>query len=257
MGSVAGALLVGVVGVSGVVVAQQRPSPRAETLNVICRSAWGAKAAKPGLVAHKVSRATVHHTGVKFRRNAKAPRALRSFQRWHQRHPRKPLPDIAYHYLIDLDGNLYEGRAPAFRGDTHTSYDPSGHLLVCLLGNFEKQEPTREQVQALVGVLSAAVSKHGIRTVDISGHRNHAKTACPGRNLHDLIARGRVRQLVDERIKSGPVELRVVCGRPARTAVRIIEKGKKVPKAVLAGARAPESARVPPAPATSSRRGER
>ena len=47
------------------------------------------------------------------------------------------------HLVIGVDGTLYEGRDPAYRGDTGTSYDTTGHFLVVLEGNFEVERPTQ------------------------------------------------------------------------------------------------------------------
>jgi hypothetical protein len=40
---------------------------------------------------------------------------------------------------VDRNGNIYELRDPEVVGDTATSYDPAGHLLVRCEGNFDKK----------------------------------------------------------------------------------------------------------------------
>ena len=41
----------------------------------------------------------------------------------------------------------------AYAGDTATSYDPHGHLLVVLEGDFNLEDPTAAQLDSLVRVL--------------------------------------------------------------------------------------------------------
>ena len=125
----------------------------------ICRSSWGGKPATGPYVPHEISQITLHHSAVVLRDNRKAPAQLRSFQADHQA---RGWPDIAYHLLIDRRGNLYQGRPAWAVGDTNTSYDPSGHLLVLALGNFQVQEISAAQLNMTVNVLAWACTRYGI-----------------------------------------------------------------------------------------------
>ena len=64
----------------------------------------------------------LRHTAAALATVAQAPGRLRSHQRFHQE---QGWPDIAYHYGIDLAGNVYELRDPRLAGDTFTDYDPT------------------------------------------------------------------------------------------------------------------------------------
>jgi len=156
-------------------------------LEVVCRDAWGARRPTREYVRHKIRKLTVHHQGVVFEDNSRAPRRLLSMQRYHQG-PDKNFADIAYHYVIDLEGNIFEGRPTWAAGETETDYDPTGHLLVCLLGNFEEQTPTTKQIDVLVSLLAWASKEFEVPITSIEGHRDHAHTLCPGKNLHRLIS---------------------------------------------------------------------
>jgi hypothetical protein len=193
-----------------------------EQIDVLCRDGWKARPARPGLVMHQIDRLTVHHSGTIFRDNRRAPGTVRRFQAYHQG---KGYADIAYHYVIDAAGNIYQGRDPAFKGDTPTDYDPSGHLLICLAGNFEVQEPSSSQMDALVALLAWASAQYQVPTDRIAGHRDHAHTLCPGRRLHERLLSGEIRRKVDERLRTGPVQVHLLCGEPAQERVRRIEAG--------------------------------
>src|SRR5690242_9152166 len=91
---------------------------------VLCRDAWGAKPPRPGGTPNTPSRLTVHHTEVVLGDNANAPERLRQHQRYHQ--DTQGWIDIAYHYSVDRNGNIYQLRDPRLVGDTATSYDPTG-----------------------------------------------------------------------------------------------------------------------------------
>lgn len=150
------------------------------------RSAWGAE---PPLIArmteHTIEALTVHHGGDQLA--VVGPPRYRSWQSWHQE---RGWGDLAYHYIIGVDGTVYEGRDTRYAGDTGTNYDPAGHFLVVVEGNFEIDEPTQAQLDALVRVLAWASQTFGVSPSEISAHRDHAATACPGGNLYPYVASG-------------------------------------------------------------------
>jgi len=162
-------------------------------------------------VPHTIDRVTIHHTATAQLRGAKARKAIRRFQQFHQHHPRQPLPDIAYHYLIDAKGIVYAGRDPQMRGDTHTDYDPAGHLLIALLGNFERNQPTVQQRKALARLLAWSLAAYRLAPSAIALHSDHAQTACPGKHLAAWVASGQLIADVEVMQKWGGVALVPKC----------------------------------------------
>ena len=51
----------------------------------ICRAAWGADPASGPFLRHTIERLTVHHSGVEFRDNRRAPATVRAIQADHGR----------------------------------------------------------------------------------------------------------------------------------------------------------------------------
>jgi len=190
------------------------------TVSRICRSSWGARASTSAYVPHQISRITLHHSAVLLRDNRKAPAQLRAFQAEHQS---KGWPDIAYHLLIDRHGNVYHGRPLWAAGDTNTSYNPRGHLLVLALGNFQLQEIYSAQLNATLNVLAWACTRYGIKPRAIRGHRAYANTACPGAKFQRYITDGTVRRHVAARL--GEVTMRSLCGDAGQRRVRQIANG--------------------------------
>jgi hypothetical protein len=120
--------------------------------------------------------------------------------------------DIDYHFLVDRRGNVFEGRKVRFRGDTATEYDPSGHFLVCCLGDYEgvsgsPQEPTRRELRSVALLFSWASQRWDIPASRLGGHRDYAATTCPGDELYDVIRDGSLRRRIRRITTTREVEL--------------------------------------------------
>jgi hypothetical protein len=191
------------------------------TVDIICRRAWGAKRPRGDFRRHRIRRITVHHSGVVLRDNRSAPQRFRDHQAAHQG---RGWPDIAYHILIDRNGNVYEGRPRWAVGDTATNYDPAGHLLVMCEGHFGRQRPPEAQVAALVDVLAWGVKRYGVGLRTIRGHLDFADTACPGRSLYRRLPS--IRRRVRKRLDAGGSALDRLCGPEGRAWVEAIEAGE-------------------------------
>ncbi len=158
------------------------PAPSvSKMIDVIGREGWGARPPAGLFHPHRLQRMTVHHSASWAAGPASAPERIRGYQRLHQ--GQRGWADIAYHFLIDPGGNVYEGRPVFVRGDTATSYDPEGHFLVCLDGDFDRQSPTSEQVGSLIDVLAWASLTYRLQPAEITGHGDWANTSCPGRQV--------------------------------------------------------------------------
>lgn len=192
-------------------------------LEIICREAWGAAPIQSPLIDHQIERLTVHHTAVVMGSNTKAPGRIRSYQGYHQD---SGWPDVAYHYLIDAHGHIYEGRPVTARGDTFTEYDPTGHFLVCCDGHFDQQSIPAAQLASLADVLAWASVSFGVHPSTIAGHREYAATTCPGSELAKLVADQTVQSLVEQRIAGGASTLSLLCGRAGFDRVAAIEAGR-------------------------------
>ena len=74
-------------------------------------------------------------------------------------------------------------------GDTNTEYDPRGHVLVMLMGNFEVQHPTPEQWNSAVRITAQLRQKLALGLDRIGTHRDHStQTVCPGAHLFARLA---------------------------------------------------------------------
>ncbi len=191
-------------------VAMQGGSPRPAMIE---RSEWGAAAPVLAMRAHQPTRITIHHTGTPQRPDLSTAQKLRNLQLFSQREDKlaggrtKPAwGDVPYHYYIGVDGKIAVGRDDRFAGDTNTTYDPAGHLLVVVEGNFEVETVNDAQWKALEAVVWWLAERNHVPAVDIQSHKDFAQTDCPGADLYRRLDELRWRVLVrrlDSR-KSGP-----------------------------------------------------
>jgi hypothetical protein len=141
-------------------------------------------------VPHEIRSLVLHHSGdaEPLRPDDDVVGKLRRLQSWSRTD--RNWWDLPYHYLVDLDGRIYEGRDHHFAGDTNTRYDPRGHLLISVMGNYNLQEPTRAQVDALSRFFAWAMSELEVPADSIRGHADVADTSCPGEGLRRYLRDG-------------------------------------------------------------------
>jgi len=103
-------------------------------------------------------------------------------RRWHMQD--RGWKDIGYHFLIDRDGTLVEGR-PLDQVGAHTQGHNSGTIGVSLFGGFGSAATdkfsdhfTPEQDKALRALIAKLCDTYKITKV--SGHNEYASKACPG-----------------------------------------------------------------------------
>lgn len=192
----------------------------AATVEVLCRDAVGLAAAAPGGRPHRLRQLTLHHSALPLVDARRAPAQLRRHQRFHLD---QGWSDIAYHFAVDLRGNVYELRDPGLAGDTFTAYDPAGHLGVVCEGDFDQQRPTDAMLEAAALLLAHAATEYGMDPGSLSGHREHTLTRCPGDHLA-----ARLPELRDAAIElaADAVQRRDVCGAAGRARVERIAQGR-------------------------------
>jgi hypothetical protein len=168
--------------------------PRVEKpANFVSAEEWGSK---PDAIGderrHTPKFVTLHHAGVLWTTDRDPVEFVRNMQAWGKRRPQieQPprntyWPDLPYHFMIAPDGRIFEGRPVEFQPESNTKYDLDGHIGVELMGNFEQQRPSQEQVESAVALVAWLVDQHDIAVNDISTHQRVAKgqTTCPGRDF--------------------------------------------------------------------------
>jgi N-acetylmuramoyl-L-alanine amidase-like protein len=152
-------------------------------------------------VPQRITSITLHHEGSPepLRPEDNPIAKLRGLQSWGASD--RNWWDVPYHFLIDLNGTIYEGRDWHYMGETNTTYDPSGHLLISILGNYNRQEPTQAQLNAIADLMAWAVRRFDVPLDSIRGHYQYAQTDCPGKNLRKYLEDGTFRRMVETRLE--------------------------------------------------------
>ncbi|NLG07042.1 hypothetical protein GX553_01140 [Candidatus Peribacteria bacterium] len=132
--------------------------------------------------------------------------------------------DVGYHYIIDENGQIYEGRAGG-NGIVggHAYCANIGTVGVALMGNFDLEIPAQAQVRSLQWLLKTLadtydidlntnVDFHGVSMDPIVGHRTLMATACPGYFMYQALSQ------VRQNVRSGNTNRSVTFPRPRRTA---------------------------------------
>lgn len=174
-------------------------SSPAKPITIMPVSQWGGTPADvPHARLHTIDRITLHHQGEPFPRGKDPVQYMRDLQKWSRE--TKHWIDVPYHYIIDLDGRMYEGRDIRYAGDTNTTYDPAGHALIEVVGNFEEVEPNAAQLEAVVNLMAHLAEKYHVPVERIHGHRDYAETLCPGKNLYRYLQDGYFHSAVRDKL---------------------------------------------------------
>lgn len=165
------------------------------------REDWGAKdSLEPyeDLVPEKIS---IHHSEAAQPMSIKdAAAELRIIQDFHQRG--RGWADIAYHFLIDGSGRVWEGRPEKALGAHVKDHNP-GNVGICVMGDFQKRRPTKAQLASLTALLRWLTQAHAIAPGEIRGHKDQqVVTSCPGRNLHAQLPALRQAVVAPEKLSS-------------------------------------------------------
>ncbi len=143
-----------------------------------------------------ISKIIIHHTATT--KDLDDPKkAIRDIYYYHT--IAKGWGDIGYNYIIDEDGNIYEGR---FGGDgvvgAHAGAGNRGSIGIAVLGNFDENQLNSATKTALENLISEKTQMHSIdpkgesyfrgeKLPNVMGHRDVMNTSCPGENLNKLL----------------------------------------------------------------------
>ncbi len=162
----------------------------------------GNKLKWPYQYSKRIRKVVIHHTAETGVEKGRAPdEVMRAIYRYHA--VSRGWGDIGYHYIIAPDGTVYQGRAGGdFVVGGHVYCNNIGTIGIALMGNFNEQEVSDKQLEALGRILPRLSKKyqldltgeewyHGEFTPNLLGHRDLGATACPGENMHGLLPKMR------------------------------------------------------------------
>jgi iduronate 2-sulfatase len=196
-------------------VADNRKAPK--PTNIISRADWGSKADPiPDSRRHSPQWITIHHAGVLWTNAVEPAQFVRNMQHWGQHRPEieQPprntyWPDLAYHFMIAPSGDIYEARPIEYEPESNTKYDLAGNLGIELMGDFEKQRPSKAQLESTVRLTAWLMGEYGISIDRVRTHRDAApkQTSCPGRDFYRYFADGEFKGWVNRVLDGKPLDL--------------------------------------------------
>lgn len=123
----------------------------------------------------------VHHTGNPIDDDLSA-------EQMHYSHLSQGWSGIGYHYVVRKDGSVEFGR-PEWAIGAHAEGENWKSIGICVCGNFESAEPTKEQIESLSYLIGWLCEKYDLipNSIHVVGHRDLMATACPGKNLYKIL----------------------------------------------------------------------
>lgn len=166
-----------------------------EKPKVISRDEWGARPPKYDYSNHPYfNKLTLHHAaGWAARTLEEGKAAVKSIQEFHQ--DGRGWSDIGYHFVVDMGGNIYQGRPETVLG-AHVGGANTGNIGVCILGCYHPPETnwtcldemTYETEKVLIHLYSWIADSYDVDPNVLKGHRDYfGTTACPGDNVWPMI----------------------------------------------------------------------
>ncbi|HET7488160.1 MAG TPA: N-acetylmuramoyl-L-alanine amidase [Acidimicrobiales bacterium] len=176
---------------------------------VIPRAAWGGDLPPAGPLHPEpdVRFLLVHHSVDPGNDYAEAdvPGILRTFVRFHTAD--KGWPDLAYNFLVDRFGRVWEGRTGSLAGPVAgdaTGGNQGFDQLCCFIGNHQAADPSAPAFAAMGRLLGGLGRRYGVdlspgatvtfasrgsnrhpagtvvTAATVAGHRDMSRTQCPG-----------------------------------------------------------------------------
>jgi hypothetical protein len=165
---------------------------------ILPRAAW--TTAKPDLsdmdVMGDIDRITVHHTGMKTDYKSTSYKVavedIESIRDFHTTDKDRKWADIAYHYIIDPAGRVWQGRPLVYQG-AHTKLNNEHNLGIVVMGDFENQFPAAVQLTTLAAFMGFVRKLYNVPVAHVYTHGELKSTECPGKHLQGYMDRARTR----------------------------------------------------------------
>jgi len=151
---------------------------------VISREGWNAvPPAKPFTPRSRTVGIVLHHSGVRYAQPG--PAQVKSFERHHMR--TRGWRGIAYNWLVDADGVIYEGRGHNVVSGATRGWN-SRTESICYTG-WGSGEVSERALESIAWLVSNIQTNHDNK-LWVKGHRDFAATSCPGTTLYHWVQSG-------------------------------------------------------------------
>ncbi|OIO01754.1 MAG: hypothetical protein AUJ51_07530 [Elusimicrobia bacterium CG1_02_56_21] len=159
--------------------------PEPAPFKLIRRAGWNAAPPTAPYTQHEPQYFTLHHTQAHYPENyERAVQEMQFIQDFHQNG--RGWIDIAYHFLIDPAGNIFEGRPIKVLGAHVKNYNTS-NIGVSIMGSYHP--PTHDIFTPAARDSFISVGRYLKETYEVPAdrfyaHRDLGRTDCPGDDLY-------------------------------------------------------------------------
>lgn len=162
----------------------------------------------------------VHHTAVSYKTDPQ-------FEAVDNYHRDKGWGGIGYHYFIEKDGTVIQGREDTQVG-AHTKQNLMNYrsIGICLSGNFDRELPTAKQKKSLYDLILKLQKEYNIPDSKVYPHRHFAPKSCWGRKLPDDIL-SYLNPIIQKQIKDQEkiLERKMKIARKAVDEANVVKRG--------------------------------
>ncbi len=159
--------------------------PSTAPFKVIRRAAWQAAPPTEPYTPHEPRYFTLHHTQAHYPRTyEEAVAEMQFIQDFHQNG--RGWIDIAYHFLIDPAGNIFEGRPIKVLG-AHVKNRNTANIGISIMGNFHPPANdvfTGASQDSFVAIGTYLKDTYEVPVSSFYAHRDIGNTDCPGDDLY-------------------------------------------------------------------------
>lgn len=171
---------------------------------IVERPFWGAQKAmeRPDMIRYEenlfsiINRITIHHS----RRMTSDP--LWEIRQLQEVYLLKGYGDTPFHYFVDRDGAIYEGREIGFLG-SHVKGGDFGNIGILVLGDYDAQgfPSGRNQWNSLIHLIAWQMVMFNLSPSALFPHSYFERTDCPGAHIRDRMKdiKKTVRELLKKR----------------------------------------------------------
>ena len=160
-----------------------------DSMRIISREAWGARPPKRRyMIATPTRELWLHHSagGILPGDNSVSDadlRRIKSIQNYHM--DNRGWSDIAYSFLLDPDGNVFEGRGAGVAGGHTRGHNTHSHAI-CVMGNYNNQSVDDDLLPRIAEFVVYGYQRNWWPQDFTGGHRDASgsATSCPGVNLY-------------------------------------------------------------------------
>jgi len=141
----------------------------------------------------RITKITIHHDGLPSTMINTHPKIAERILDIYHGHIKRNWADIGYHFIVDPQGRVWEGRPLNYQG-AHVKDFNEGNIGILVLGNFQYNKPNEKSMNALFKLMGYLMKEYKLEWNQVFTHRElvpYQSNECPGIYLQTIIENAR------------------------------------------------------------------